>query len=94
MPLLPVLSKDLESVVALIITQDLNRLYFLWQFCFRPGKSVADLHLLQTSELRAALDQEKVMDVVALNIKSALDKKWHAPFVTKLRTHGVNGELL
>ena len=52
------------------------------------------MHLLLTSELSAALDQERATAVVALDIEGAFDRVWHAALVTKLRAAGVDGALL
>ena len=74
--LLPVLSKVLESIVTSRITEHTNKHHLLCvrQFGFRQGRSAADLHLLLTTQLSAALDQSKTTAVVALDIEGAFDR--------------------
>ena len=94
--LLPVLSKVVETIVASRVTEHLEKHHLLCtrQFGFRQGRSAADLHLLLTSELSAALDQGKKNAVVALDIEGAFDRVWHEALVTKLRAAGIDGALL
>ena len=94
--LLSVLSKVLETIVASRVTEHLERHHLLCtrQFGFRKGRSAADLHLLLTTELSAALDQGEATAVVALDIDGAFDRVWHAALVTKLRAAGIDGALL
>jgi len=94
--LLSVLSKALETVVVSRVTDHLERHHLLCtrQFGFRQGRSAADLHLLLSSELSAALDQGKTTAVVALDIEGAFDRVWHEALVTKLRAAGIDGALL
>ncbi|KAG0717912.1 putative RNA-directed DNA polymerase from transposon BS [Chionoecetes opilio] len=94
--LLPVLSKVIETVVASKVREHLERNHMLCnrQFGFRQGRSAADLHLLLTSDLSAALDQGKATAVVALDIEGAFERVWHEALVTKLRAAGIDGALL
>ena len=94
--LLPVLSKVLESIVVKRITNHLDRHHFLCtrQFGFRQGRSAADLHLLLSSSLSAALDQGRATAVVALDIEGAFDRVWKEALVTKLCAAGIDGALL
>ena len=94
--LLSVLSKVVETILASRITEHLEKHHLLCtrQFGFRQERSAADLHLLLSSELSAALDQGKSSAVVALDIEGAFDRVWHEALVTKLRATGIGGALL
>ena len=96
MSLLPALSKVLETIIASRVTQHLEKHHLLCtrQYGFRKGRSAGDLHLLLSSELGAALDRGHSTPVIALDIKGAFDRVWHAALITKLRAVGVSGALL
>ena len=94
--LLPALSKVVETIVASRITDHLDRHHLLCnrQFGLRKERSAADLHLLLSSELSAALDRGKKSTIVALDIEGAFDRVWHEALLTKLRAAGIDGALL
>ena len=94
--LLSVLSKVAETIVASRVTEHLEVHHLLCtrQFGFRQGRSAADLHLLLSSELSAALDQGKKTAVMVLDIEGAFDRVWHEALVAKLRSAGIDGALL
>ena len=74
------LRKVLETIVASRLSQYLEKHHPLStrQFGFRNGRLAADLHLLLSTELSAALDRSNAAIIVALDIEGAFNKLWHA----------------
>ncbi len=77
------LSKVLESIVAMRMTEHLEHHHLLCtrQYGFRQGRWAADLHLLLTAKWSAALDKGRATVAVALDIEGAFDKVWHETLI-------------
>ena len=92
--LLSVVCKVLERIVAEVICQYLSENHLLSdrQFGFRPGRSTSDL--LLSKDWQDALDEDLDTLVIALDIAGAFDRVWHARIVEKLRSKGIQGDLL
>ena len=94
--LLSILGKIYEKILVnnLIIFLDKNHLLSNRQFGFRKNRSTADLLLKKASEWNKSLDSGKTTFVIALDIAGAFDRVWHAGLISKLKSLGINGNLL
>ena len=64
------------------------------QFGFRPNHSTSDVLTILSQKWSAALDKEKEVVAVALDIEGAFDRVWHNGLFSKLKSKGICGKLL
>ena len=96
--LLPIFGKMFERVIynSLFNYFQSNRLFTPSQFGFLPGDSCIAQLLSITHEIQTVFDENPTVDVrgVFLDISKPFDKVWHDGIVFKLKSDGVEGELL
>ena len=96
--LLPVFGKMLERVIynSLFNYFQSNRLFTPSKCGFLPGDSCIAQLLSIIHEIQTAFDENPTVDVrgVFLDISQAFDKVWHDGITFKLKSYGVEGELL
>ena len=94
--LLSTIGKIFEKVLANRITSflELHHLLSPKQFGFRQNMSAADLLLNMSTTWNSALDSGKDTYVIALDIAGAFDRVWHRGIITKLKSFGLDGNLL
>ena len=59
-----------------------------------PGDSTVNQLIILYHELCQAIDQQKEVRLVFLDISKAFDKVWHAGLLYKLEKNGISGNLL
>ena len=95
--LLPVFAKMFERVIynSLFNYFLSNRLFTPFQSGFLPGDSCI-AQLLSIHEIQTAFHENPTVDVrgVFLDISKAFDKVWHDEIIFRLKSYGVEGELL
>lgn len=94
--LLSILGKIYEKIIVNRITAffDENCLLSSKQFGFRKARSTSDLLLQLSSKWNKSLDNGEYTYVIALDIAGAFDRVWHGGLITKLKSLGINGNLL
>ena len=94
--LLPVCSKIFEKLIFTNVYRYLvdNYLISKHQFSFRPGDSTTNQLLYLVHMIHLALDEQKEVRSIFLNISKAFDKVWHDGLLFKLQQNGIEGELL
>ena len=94
--LLSVVGKVYEKILTKALTDYLDKHYLLSakQFGFRKERSTADLLLNMSSDWNKHLDKGEDCYVVALDIAGAFDRVWHAGLISKIRSLGIDGNLL
>ena len=96
--MLPIFSKIFERVIYNSIFNYFisNKLFTPSQSGFLPGDSCIAQLLSIIHEIQTAFDENTVADVrgISLDISKAFDKAWHEGLLYKLKTHGIEGQLL
>ena len=96
--LLPIFSKIFERVIYNSIFNYFisNKLFTPSQSGFLPGDSCIAQLLSIIHEIQTAFDENSVADVrdIFLDISKAFDKVWHEGLFYKLKTYGIEGQLL
>ena len=85
---------DLHSILCLITLCKTN--FLQCQSVFIPGDSCVAQLLSITHEIYKSLDCNPPADTsgIFLNISEAFDKVWHEGLIFKLKTYGIDGDLL
>lgn len=94
--LLSVLIKIMERIIFKHLYnhfQD-NFLLSVWQSGFRPGSSTVTQLIELYHSFCDAVDNNKEIRVVFLDISKAFDKVWHKGLIFKLKKWGISGNLL
>jgi len=94
--LLSSVGKIFEKILANKLTHYFDKKHLLStrQFGFRSQRSASDLLLHLTTVWHQALDTRKDTFVVALDIAGAFDRVWHKGLASKLKSFGIDGNLL
>ena len=94
--LLPVCSKIFENFLFSNVYKYLiaNNLISEHQSGFRPGDSTTNQLLYLVHTIHLALDEQKEVRSVFLDISKAFDKVWHVGLLFKLQQIGIDGILL
>ena len=94
--LLPCLSKICEKVAFFHLFNFLNTIGFFYKFQsgFRPGDSTVMQLVYIVHKIYEALEEGSEMRAVFLDISKAFDRVWHRGLIAKLRSIGVEGNLL
>ena len=94
--LLSVVGKLYEKIIVQRMSAffDDNQLISSKQYGFRKQRSTSDLLLQLTSEWNATLDKREYTYVIALDIAGAFDRVWHQGLTAKLKSLGIDGNLL
>ena len=71
-----------------------NRLISKHQFGFRPGDSPTSQLLYLVHTIHLALDEQKEVRSIFLDMSKAFDKVWHDGLLCKLQRNGIEGQLL
>ena len=94
--LLSVLGKTFEKLLVKKMTAffEENHLSSNKQYGFRQNRSTSDLLLQLSTSWNKSLDNGKYTYVIALDIAGAFDRVWHKGIVEKLKSMGIDGNLL
>ena len=94
--LLCIVSKVMEGIISNKLRRFLfeNKKIHDFQFGFRPKSSTLDALTVSTQKWEDAMDKQKEVRVVSLDISRAFDKVWHPGLIAKLEEAGVSGPLL
>ena len=94
--LLPICSKILEKIIFNNMYRYLvvNDLISKHQSGFRPGDSTTNQLLFLVHTIHLALDEQKEVRSLFLDMSKAFDKVWHDGLLFKLQRNGIDGQLL
>ena len=94
--LLLVCSKLFEKIIFTNVYRYLldNYLISKHQSGFRPGDSTTNRLFYLVHTIHSALDEQKEVRSIFLDISKAFDKVWHNGLLFKLQQNGIEGELL
>ena len=94
--LLPICSKILEKIIFNNMYRYLvvNDLISKHQSGFRPGDSTTNQLLFLVHNIHLALDEQKEVRSLFLDMSKAFDKVWHDGLLFKLQRNGIEGQLL
>ena len=94
--LLSITGKIYEKIICKRLTDHLEKhnLLSLKQFGFRKERSTADLLLKMSSAWNKSLDRGEDSYVMAQDIAGAFDRVWHAGLISKIKSLGIDGNLL
>ena len=91
--LLYIISKVFEKITFKETIQHLTNLFMPHQFGLLPGCSTLQQLLLFTNKLLDAKENNKMSDVIYLDLKKAFDTVSHCKLLFKLRSYGIVGKL-
>ena len=95
MSLLPIISKVMESIIAVDVKSFLfsNSIISDHQFGFITGHSTLDMLPLLSQQWTKASNIKHEIRAISLDISRAFDKVWHPALLSKLSAYGIKDQL-
>ena len=94
--LLSTIGKIMERIMFKYIYNHFHKNFLLsiWQSGFRPGSSTVTQLLELYNSFCAAVEANKEIRIVFLDISKAFDRVWHQGLIYKLKKWGISGQVL